>query len=68
MEGSTSDKSGKVKYLISGSWQDKVIIKNKITGSEQCIWEREEAIENQVRQYGFRKVSILLNYLSDEMK
>ena len=46
LEGTCSDPSGKVIYEISGSWCDKVFLKNKVSGSEQCIWQIEAPIEN----------------------
>ena len=66
VNGKAMDKDGKVKFEISGSWTDKIYVKNNQTGANDCIWTREAPIENMQQQYGMRKLSILLNHLENK--
>jgi hypothetical protein len=63
--GSAKDKSGKVKYEISGSWIDKIYVTNLQTRIKVCVWTRPPPIDNEKQQYGMRAISLLLNHLEN---
>jgi hypothetical protein len=59
------DKNGKTKFEISGSWTEKIFVKNLLNGAKDCVWTIEPTIEKKQEQYGMVKISILLNHLEN---
>ena len=43
-------------------------MKNSATGEKVCLWKEHEPVVDSGRMFGFNNTSIIINYLSDEMK
>ena len=71
LSGFGFDKRGNKLFEISGSWQDKITVKNIRTCSNDVIWQedKQKIPLNSSQQYDFNhEFSLGLNELTPEMK
>ena len=61
--GKCFDSSGKLKYEISGSWLDKLYLRDVDSQNQpEQIWEEPAAVDNNSRQFNFVEFTMLLNH------
>lgn len=62
------DGQGNERAHLKGSWWDQITFVDLETGEEVLLWKEAAAVEDANRMFGFSKIAISLNYLTDEMK
>jgi len=62
-----TDGAGRKVYELGGSWLDQVYAFNLQSKEKIVLWSQPEQIKDAARQFGFGSLTILLNYLPEEL-
>mmetsp|Transcript_25632 Transcript_25632/g.39440 ORF Transcript_25632/g.39440 Transcript_25632/m.39440 type:complete len:177 (+) Transcript_25632:1941-2471(+) len=68
LEGKIKDKSGKVKYTLTGKYTEKILLTDTESGEVSEIWTAPPKPEKNNLMYGMNSFALQINLLTDALK